>query len=286
MISFVEGYGSFGRLVGHGTFLSDEMAEDVVALVALDLMSQAVRVGMSGAGQIALRHVVLAWMKQRRSGEAEPRLVTVRPDDMAMLMDTGVDDVAAALTEIAVHLSIMQEAEWHGWVKFDLSPWLPLDDSRLFSELDRLWLLDHVSSVQDHCAEAKHFLDQQLDAPSTPDAARPEAVARIAELSTRRSAWEARRKLTKPSAIEDAMADLWTFHDEVAELEHLYDCVVGLLADADGYVEPFGHIWRTQGRAKLQALSLPSRVFFGEEVKPALRLVSHNLGRAGVGDLA
>lgn len=60
MISFVEEYGSFGRLVGQGTFLSDEMAEDVVALVALDLMSQAVRVRLSGAGQIALRHVVLA----------------------------------------------------------------------------------------------------------------------------------------------------------------------------------------------------------------------------------
>ncbi|HWQ88096.1 hypothetical protein [Brevundimonas sp.] len=76
---------SFGRLAGEGTFLSDEIAEEVMALVALDLMSRALRVGMTRTSQIALRHVVLAWMKQRRSGESEPRLVTVRPDDLATL---------------------------------------------------------------------------------------------------------------------------------------------------------------------------------------------------------
>ncbi|MBU2270651.1 MAG: hypothetical protein KKG14_10345 [Alphaproteobacteria bacterium] len=111
MVSFVEEYGSFGRLVGQGTFLSDEMAEDVVALVALDLMSQAVRVGLSGAGQIALRHVVLAWMKQRRSGEAEPRLVTVQPDDLAMLMDTGMDVEVLVRTDRAPILIEMERLD-------------------------------------------------------------------------------------------------------------------------------------------------------------------------------
>ncbi|MBU1384146.1 MAG: hypothetical protein KJ916_04760 [Alphaproteobacteria bacterium] len=87
------------------------MAEDVVALVALDLMSQAVRVGLSGAGQIALRHVVLAWMKQRRSGEAEPRLVTVQPDDLAMLMDTGMDVEVLVRTDRAPILIEMERLD-------------------------------------------------------------------------------------------------------------------------------------------------------------------------------
>ncbi|AQR61862.1 hypothetical protein BZG35_09520 [Brevundimonas sp. LM2] len=257
----IEEYGVFGRLVGRGTFLSDRMADDVVALVALDLMTQAVKAGMSQAGLVVLRHVSLAWMQQRRAGRDEPRFVSVRPDDLAMAIDTDVDSIMAALTEISAHLSMNQLWERDGRVTLNLSAWIPLDDSRLVTELDRLWLLDHVAAVQSHCHEAKHFLDQQLNAPTTPDAERPEAVARMAELRARRAAWEARQKLTLDGTIEEAMADLWKFHDEVAELEHLYDCVVGLLAEADGYLERFGLIWKEQGRAKLQALSLPSRVF-------------------------
>lgn len=284
MVSFVEEYGSIERLVGQGTFLSGHMAEDVVALVALDLMAQGVRVGISESGQSALRHVVLAWMKQRRSGKAEPRMVTVRADDLAMSMDTDIDNVAAALTAIADHLPMMQEVEWYGWIRFDLTPWMPLDDSRLAGELDRLWSLDHVATVQEHCEEAKRFLDQQLDALSAPDALRPEAVARIAELNRRRAVWEARSRLTRSDAIDHALADLWTFHDEVAELEHLYDCVVGLLADAGSYVEPFSLIWRTQGAAKLQALSLPSKALSGEDVTSGWQLVSDNPERSSVSD--
>ena len=261
MDDFVEECGVFGRLVGHGTFLSERMADDLVALLALDLMTQAVKAGLTQAAQVAMRHVLLVWMQQRRAGAPGPMFVVVRPDDLAMVIDTGTDEIAAALREISDHLPMTQQQGWDGRVTFNLSPWIPLKDSPLGTELNRLWLLDHITAVQAHCQEAKHFLDQLLNAQSTPVADHPGAVARMVELRSRRAAWEARQKLTRDGAIEEAMADLWEFHDEVCELENLYDCVVGCLADADGYAEPFGLIWKEQGRAKLQALSLPSPTY-------------------------
>lgn len=272
---FEEEYGPFGRLVGAGSFLADAALDDVLMFTALELMKRAAAAGATPGAQGVLRHVLLVWMRCRRSGKYDPRTVQVFPVDLAHAGGQEIDDVQVALEGLAEHLPMARQDGWHGWVRFDLSPWLPLDDQELFQSMNRLWVVDHVEAVREHCAGARILIDSYLDDLNLAQARRPEAARRVADLRERRATWERRRRLTRPEFAEEALADLWTFHDEVAELEHLHDCVIGLLADPDGHADPFSRIWRSEGAAKLQALSLSPRSHAQPRVATAapLRLV-------------
>lgn len=271
-----EDYGPFGRVIGVGSFLLDKSLDEVVLLTSLELMRRATASGATFGAQRIFRHVLLAWIERLQAKPYAPREVTVYPEDMAHVSGLDLDSVILALQELSDHLPMTGEHGWHGRVKFDLSPWLPLEDTNLLRSLHRLWMVEHVEAVQQHCEGAQLVLDTCLDSGDLPLALGAEALRRLAQLRERRACWEQRRRLTRPLHVEEALGNLWAFHDEVAELEYLHDCVVGLLSDPDGHHVPFSIIWRSQGPAKFQALSSA----WMATVKPAfsgsnLRLVAN-----------
>ena len=151
-----------------------------------------------------------------------------------------------------------KEAGWHGDIAVDLSPWLDHTDRRLLADIHRQWLSRHIAAVQRACSGAEATIESYLDL-SLPQSQRAGVRERLSQLQARWDDLRGRLRYSRPLRFHEAMENPWALYDEVAELEHLHDCVVGLQADPDGAPALFAELWTEEGSAKLQALGLPPR---------------------------
>lgn len=129
-------------------------------------------------------------------------------------------------------------------------------DDQLIADLTRQWLKQHVRAVQHACYGAELMIENYLD-PRLPQSDRPGVRPRLSLLQERWDDLQSRLRLTRGTHLDEALADPWALYDEVAELEHLHDCVIGLQADPDGTPMLFSMLWKLERPSKLQALSLP-----------------------------
>jgi hypothetical protein len=170
--------------------------------------------------------------------------------------------VERGLELLAQWLPMVRHDGWDGEIMVDLSPWLNDADDQLIADLHRQWLMQHVRAVQQACYEAELMIERYLDL-QLPQSDRPAARARLSLLQERWDELQSRLRLTRGDYLDEAFADPWALYDEVAQLEHLHDCVIGLQADPDGTPVLFSMLWTLEGPSKLQALSLP-RVHAGK----------------------
>lgn len=260
------GHGRFASLVGAGSRLEGDRLDDLLAFVSMELMRRAAQEGVTDAGLRVLRHVLLAWSRERKATPYAPRQVTVRASGLPI----DKQALRAGLASLAEALPITVDPSDNEVINTDLAPWLRDDDIALMDEFERVWLWRHVAAVQDACQHAEATIDLYLG-PNAIEALRSDVRGRMERLRDWWADLEIRLTYTRPDHFDEAVNDLWAFHEQVAELERLHDLVVGLLTDPDSIMPPFAQVWKQEGSAKLQALGLPPRS--PSTVKPELRLV-------------
>lgn len=261
------GYGRFASLVGAGSRLEGDRLDDLLTFVSLELMRRAAQERVTDAGLRVLRHVLLAWSRERKATPYGPRQVKLRTSDLPIV---GGEVLRAGLASLAEALPVVADPRDEQVLTIDFGPWLRDEDIALMDEFERVWLWRHVAAVQDACQRAEVTIDLYLG-PNAIEAPDPDAKRRTDRLRDWWAGLETRLTYTRPDHFDEAVDDLWAFHEQVAEVERLHDLVVGCLTDPDGIMPPFAQVWKQEGSAKLQALGLPPRS--PPTAKPELRLV-------------
>lgn len=264
-----EDYGPLGRVIGAGSHLNGPERGDLLCLTALELMRRGTAAGLPEMGTRVLRFVLLLWMQRLKASPYGWRRLRFQTGE---LLGLEPDEAEQGLAELGERLPIEQQSGWHGDLTVDLSPWLDEWDRVLVDDLNRHWLGRHVEAVQRACHGAALMIEGYLD-PELPQSRRPGAMDRLTQLQDRWDRLKVRLHYSRPVQFEEAMENPWALHDEVAELEHLHDCVVGLQADPAGAPMLFAELWMQEGAAKLQALNLPPAPADPRADGPDLRLV-------------
>lgn len=264
-----EDCGPLDRVIGGGSHLHGPERDDLLCLTALEVMRRGTAAGLPETGARVLRSVLLLWIQRLKASPDATRRICFQVGDL-----TGfeLDDAERGLAELAEQLPVEQTSGWHGDLILDLSPWLDERVHVLVGDLNRHWLGRHVQAVQRACTGAELMIESYLD-PELNQSHRPGAMDRLTQLQARWSRLKARLHYSRPLHFEQAMEEPWALHDEVAELEHLHDCVVGLQADPAGAPTLFSELWMQEGSAKLQALNLPAMPGEQKANRPDLRLV-------------
>lgn len=248
-----EDYGPLGRMIGAGSHLHGPERDDLLCLAALELMRRGTAVGLPNTGARVLRSVLLLWIRRLKASPYGLRQIRFQIGDLAGF---ELDEAEQGLAELGEHPPMEQESGWHGDLTLYLSPWFDEQDQVLVGDLNRHWLGRHVEAVQRACQGAELMIEGYLD-PELPQSRRPGAMDRLTQLQDRWRQLKVRLHYSRPLQFEQAMENPWALYDEVAELEHLHDCVVGLQADPVGAPMLFAELWAQEGAAKLQALNLP-----------------------------
>lgn len=249
---YEEDYGAIGSLIGPGSHLEGDRLNELLALISIELMRRATKAGLEDEGARALRQVLLLWMRKLHSTPYNPRRLEFFVSEFS---DPDRKRVERGLELLSQCLPMVQKNGWASEIVVDLSPWLRDNDDALIADLHRQWLSQHIRAVQHACHGAELMIENYLD-PRLPQSSRPGVRARLTLLQERWTALKRRLRLTRRAHLREALADPWALYDEVAELEHLHDCVIGLQADPDGTPMLFSMLWRLEGPSKLQALSL------------------------------
>lgn len=263
--SLDEDYGPIGSLIGAGSHLAGTELDELLSLISLELMRRATVAGLPEDASRVFRQVLLLWMRRLQASPYEPRRVVFQTSDFP----EDVEAVERGLEVLSRYLPVERETGWHGDVAVDLSPWLEHTDRRLIADIHRQWLSRHIAAVQRACHGAELMIESYLD-PNLPQSLRAGASERLVQLQARWDDLKGRLRYSRPLRFDEAMENPWALYDEVAELEHLHDCVVGLQADPDGAPMLFSELWKREGPAKLQALGLPPRT---HPEGPKLRIV-------------
>lgn len=264
-----EDYGPLDRMIGAGSHLHGPERDDLLCLTALELMRRGTAAGLPEMGTRVLRFVLLLWMQRLKASPYGWRQIRFQVGD---LLGFEPDEAEQGLAELGEHFPIEQEAGWHGDLTLDLSPWFDEASHILVDDLNRHWLGRHVQAVQRACHGAELMIESYLD-PELPQSRRPGATGRLTQLRDRWGRLKDRLHYSRPLQFEEAMENPGALHDEVAELEHLHDCVVALQADPVGPPLLFAELWTQEGAAKLQALNLPPALADPRANGPNLRLV-------------
>ena len=257
--AYEEGYGPIGSLIGAGSHLEGERLNDLLGLVSLELMRRATAAGLAEEGARALREVLLLWMRKHRKTPYDPLRVVVYLSEFGAQNQKRLERGLRLLGEC---LPVTRQDNRSSVFEVDLSPWLRDDDHELISDLHHHWLAEHVRVVQSACHGAELMIASCLDL-RLPQSQRPGIEPRLTILRKRWEALKLRLKLTRSAHLQAAMRDPWAMYEEVAELEHLHECVVGLQMDPDATPFLFSDLWKAEGRSKLQALALPPPVAAG-----------------------
>lgn len=253
--SLDEDYGPIGSVIGAGSHLAGTELDELLRLISLELMRRATAAGLPESASRTFRQVLLLWMRRLRASPYDPRRIVFQTSDFPEDQDT----IERGLKILGQHLLVDPEAGWHGDIAVDLSPWLDHTDRRLLADIHRQWLSRHIAAVQRACSGAEATIESYLDL-SLPQSQRVGARERLSQLQARWDDLRSRLRYSRPSRFHEAMEEPWALYDEVAELEYLHDCVVGLQADPDGVPTLFSELWKEEGPAKLQALGLPPRI--------------------------
>lgn len=264
--SLDEDYGPIGSLIGAGSHLLGADLDEVLSLLSLELMRRVTSAGLPEVGGRVFRQVLLLWMRKLRAEPYDPRRIVFQIADIPRSDAAAVEE---GLQILSGYLPIEQECDWHGDITVDLSSWLDPADRALIEDIHYHWLSRHVGAVQRACHGAELMIESYLD-PDLPQSQRPGAAERLADLQRRWDALRDRLKYSRPLQFYEAIENPWALYDEVAELEHLHDCVVGLQADPDGAPTLFSELWKREASGKLQALGLPPRL---PSRSPKLRVV-------------
>lgn len=248
-----EDCGAIGSLIGPGSHLEGDRLTELLSLISMELMRRATKVGLADDGARALRQVLLLWMRKLHSTPYDPRRLEFFLSEFS---DPDRKRIERGLEQLGQCLPMVRQDGWAGAIVVDLSPWLNDADEQLIADLHRQWLMQHVRAVQHACQAAELMIERYLDL-QLPQSDRPGARARLSLLQERWDELQSRLRLTRSAHLEEALADPWALYDEVAQLEHLHDCVIGLQADPDGTPVLFSMLWTLEGPSKLQALSLP-----------------------------
>lgn len=245
--------GAIGSLIGPGSYLEGDRLNELLSLVSIELMRRATKMGLADDGARALRQVLLLWMRKLHSTPYDPRRLGFFVSEFS---DPDRRRVERGLEMLGQCLPMVRQDGWAGKIVVDLSPWLNDTDEQLIADLRRQWLMEHVRAVQQACHEAELMIERHLD-PRLLQSERPGVRPRLTLLQERWDDLQNRLRLTRGEHLEEALADPWALYDEVAELEHLHDCVIGLQAEPDATPLLFSTLWQVEGPSKLQALSLP-----------------------------
>lgn len=264
-----EDYGPLDRIIGGGSHIHGPERDDLLCLTALEVMRRGTAAGLSETGARVLRSLLLLWIQRLKAAPDSTRRFRFQVGD---LIGFELDQAERGIEELGEHVPIEQTSGLHGDLTLDLSPWLDERDHVLVGDLNRHWLGRHVQAVQRACHGAELMIESYLD-PELTQSHRPGAMDRLTQLQDRWRRLKVRLHYCRPLQFGLAMENPWSLYDEVAELEHLHDCVVGLQADPVGAPMLFSELWMQEGSAKLQALNLPAAPVEPQSNRPDLRLV-------------
>ena len=264
-----EGCGPLDRMIGGGSHIHGPERDDLLCLTALEVMRRGTAAGLPETGARVLRSLLLLWTQRLKASPDVTRRICFQVGD---LTGFGLDQAEQGIEELGEHLPLEQASGLHGDLTLDLAPWLDERDHVLLGDLNRHWLGRHVQAVQRACYGAELMIESYLD-PELTQSRRPGANDRLTQLQDRWRRLKTRLHYSRPLQFEQAMENPWALHDEVAELEHLHDCVVGLQADPVGAPMLFSELWMQEGSAKLQALNLPAAPVDPRANGPDLRVV-------------